>query len=363
MPLDLLINRYFRANKSLGSKDRAFIAETLYALMRWKGLLDAFNGEEIAADTHPTTVWEARLNTYLNRPIEELRKTAGLAPHTSVSFPEWLFDKFVKHYGPEQAAEIALVSNTQAPASIRANLLKTTRDELLEKLALRFPVAASQVAPNAILFKKRMNYFELPEFTAGLFEVQDEGSQLLAELVKAKPGDQVMDYCSGSGGKALAFAPRLQGKGQIYLHDVRKGSLQESKKRLKRAGVQNVQIIPADDTRLKKLKKKCNWVLVDAPCSGTGTLRRNPDMKWRLSEEGLDYLTGLQRTIFEKAQSYLAPDGHIVYGTCSILSEENEAQVEHFLKTYPLELCGKPLKILPTADGPDGFFGAVFRRK
>ena len=191
--------------------------------------------------------------------------------------------------------------------------------------------------------------------------MQDEASQQVAALVQAKPGDHVLDYCSGSGGKALAFAPAMDGKGQIYLHDIRAHILQEAKRRLKRAGVQNAQVLTTD--KLKPLKKKCDWVLVDAPCTGTGTLRRNPDMKWRFTGEMLQRLIGEQRTIFEKALSYLKPEGRIVYATCSILKEENSEQIAHFLKTYGLKLEDSPLQTLPEEGGMDGFFGAVLLRE
>lgn len=200
----------------------------------------------------------------------------------------------------------------------------------------------------------------MPEFKKGLFEVQDEGSQLLAALVKAEPGQLVMDYCAGSGGKTLAFAPLMHNKGQIFLHDIRSYALIEARKRLKRAGIQNAQIVLAEDEKLKKLKKKMDWVLVDAPCSGTGTMRRNPDMKWAFTEDTIPRLVGQQRTIFEKALSYLHPQGKIIYATCSLLKEENEEQVTHFLKTYSLKLVAPFFQTKPSKGEMDGFFGAIF---
>jgi 16S rRNA C967 or C1407 C5-methylase (RsmB/RsmF family) len=173
-----------------------------------------------------------------------------------------------------------------------------------------------------------------------------------------------MDYCAGAGGKTLAFAPHMQNSGQVFLHDVRKHALLECRKRLKRAGIQNAQQIASDDTaRLKKLKKKMDWVLVDAPCSGTGTLRRNPDMKWKFETQMLQRLIGQQRMIFEKALSFLKPGGRIVYGTCSILKEENQEQTDHILRTYPLEIEGEILKTVPRVGEMDGFYGVVFKYK
>lgn len=354
-PLDASLGDYFREHKSLGSKDRAFIAETIYTLMRWKSLLDAFS---------PTPgSWEKRLNILQNRPVEELREEAHLPIETRLSCPSWLFEKLEAQYGRTHAEDICVVNNAQAPATIRINPLKASREQVFESLAQSLEVSYTSKAPFGITFKKRLNYFTLPIFKEGWFEVQDEGSQLLAGLVNPKPGELVLDYCAGSGGKSLAFAHKLERKGQIYLHDVRPHILIEARKRLKRAGIENAQIISSNEPHLKKLKKKMDWVFVDAPCSGTGTFRRNPDMKWRLQPADLERLIGLQRTIFEQALSFMKPGGFIVYGTCSILKEENEEQLAHFIKTYDLEMASEPLAILPTSDGPDGFYGAALRRQ
>ena len=218
-------------------------------------------------------------------------------------------------------------------------------------------------SPYGILFSKREPLFSLPEFRDGFFEIpKDEGSQLVASLIQAKSGDQILDYCSGSGGKALAFAPGMGGKGQVYLHDIRLPALAQAKQRLKRAGVQNVQFLPPGHLKLPQLKNKMNWVLADVPCSGSGTLRRNPEMKWKIDQALLDRLTEEQRTIFGEALAYLHPEGKIVYATCSVLPEENLDQVKYFIDKFNLQLEGEPLSILPTEGGMDGFFAAVFRK-
>jgi len=352
LPLDLCINRYFRSNPALGSKDRGFIAETAYTLIRWKGLLDYLTEEES---------WESRFDIYSKVDLQDYIHMDNIPLHIRVSFPEYLFNLIVNNYGADEAVKICLASNKQAPTCIRANILKTDRETLLIKFA-EYEAQPTLHAPYGITFKKKTNFFQLPEFKAGFFEVQDEGSQLLANLVQAQPGDAILDYCAGSGGKTLAFAPLTQSKGQIYLHDIRAHALLEARKRLKRAGIQNSQIIYADSSNLKKIKKKMNWILVDAPCTGTGTLRRNPDMKWKFDEEMLIRLQGQQRVIFEKALSFLHPKGKIVYGTCSLLKEENQIQLEHFIKTYDLEIEGEPWSSLPTDGGMDGFFGVVLKR-
>ncbi|MFV0339509.1 MAG: RsmB/NOP family class I SAM-dependent RNA methyltransferase [Parachlamydiaceae bacterium] len=349
LPLDLFLNRYFRFHKAIGSKDRAFISNEAFALIRWKGLL------KVVAKA---SGWEHLHETYQSAQFDELKKDSKFPPFVRLSCPEWLYGKLAKQYGEEKTEEILLASNTQAPSAIRANLLKTTRENLFERLVKKHPVTLSQYAPTAIVFSKRTNYFNLEEYVEGLFEVQDEGSQLLADLVQAAPQNHVLDFCAGSGGKALAIAPKLKGTGQIYLHDVREKALLEAKKRLRRAGVQNVQWTSSK----KSLKGKMDWILVDAPCSGTGTFRRNPDMKWRLTPEEVDRLTALQREIFEEALSFLKPSGKIVYATCSLLTQENEEQVDYFIQKFFLKAVRPPLKLLPTIQGPDGFFGAVLEK-
>lgn len=354
LPIDLAICQYFRAHKALGSKDRGYIAETIYTLVRWQGLLEYLCTKPVC--------WDKRY-ACLNTPaFEEAKKNEAIPLHTRLSFPAFLFTCIANTYGEEKAIEICLATNQAAPTTVRINAAKTTRDEMLQKWQTEYDVSPCQYSHNGIVFHKKINFFSLPEFNAGLFEVQDEGSQLLAAMMQVQPKELVLDYCSGSGGKTLAFAPAMQGQGQIYLHDIRAHALQEARKRLRRANIQNAQVLPSTDlAKLKKLKKKMDWVLVDSPCSGTGTMRRNPDMKWKFDEEMLKRLISQQRVIFEKALSFMKPDGRIVYATCSILKEENDMQVEHFIKTYGLMIEGEPFRSLPVDGGMDGFFGVVLR--
>lgn len=353
LPLDVVIHEYFRSHRSLGSKDRKVIAEAAVNMIRWQGLIDALSSD---------SDWESRYQSFLTLQKNDFKGDfSHLPPHVRASFPKTLFNKLKAQYGEEEAIRIAQNSNQRAPLFIRSNRLKISRDQLLDSLIDQgYPVSKTEHSKEGIVFERHVHFSDMAEFQSGLFEVQDEGSQLLAFLVKAKPGDQVMDYCAGSGGKTLAFAPQMKGKGQIYLHDIRTSKLQDAKKRMKRAGVQNFQLAPLDHSRLKK---QMDWVLVDAPCSGTGTLRRNPDMRWRFTDNLLQELVSKQRVIFEKALSLVKPGGSIVYGTCSLLAEENEKQTEHFLKTYPLEIQGAPLKTLPEPGEMDGFYGVVFNRQ
>lgn len=349
-PIDIAICEYFRAHKALGSKDRYEISETVYALVRWQILLDALS-QEIS--------WQERLKTFRS----DIWKSppSSLPPHIKVSFPEVLYQKLTNTFYNETDS-ICLTCNKPAPICVRVNTLKISRDELLARWKDLHRVSPTLHSPHGIIFHKKIHFFSLPEFKEGLFEIQDEASQLVAELVQAHPGDLVMDYCAGAGGKALAIAPRMQNRGQLYLHDVRKHSLIEAKRRLKRAGIQNAQQLPEGHPALSSLKKKMDWILVDAPCTGTGTLRRNPDMKWKFNEQLLERLIGQQRTIFEKALSYLKPHGKIVYATCSLLKEENEQQVEHFIKTYDLNIVGAPLRTVPKEKEMDGFFAISLKK-
>jgi len=350
-PLDFSLSLYFKAHKSLGANDRRTVGEAVYALIRWKSLFDSLD---------PSGSFSKQLHLLSLKPIEEYTKDLSIPEFARLGLSPFLFKKFVDAYGLETTRLMASILGSTAPVTLRANLLKTTRDDLLQILEPKFPVAKGK-SPTSIVLSKREPLFALPEFKAGLFEVQDEGSQLVADLVEAKSGQRVLDYCSGSGGKTLAIAPKMGGKGELYLHDIRAHSLKEAVLRLRRAGVQNAQILPPEHATLKKLPGKMDWVLVDAPCSGTGTLRRNPDMKWKIDQPMIDRLIEEQRVIVKEALRYVKPGGRLVYATCSILPEENEAQVEFFISQLGLKLEKEPLKLLPQANGPDGFFGAVFK--
>jgi 16S rRNA C967 or C1407 C5-methylase (RsmB/RsmF family) len=333
-PLDLIVRRYFRLNKSLGSKDRAWIGETIYHYIRWENLYDALNLD----------------------PIEPLPSTETLPLHLQLGTPEKLFDTLKTTYGEETAISICQINQTRAPITIRANTLKITRDDLIKKLSAQFTVQPAPHSKNGILFDSRINFSLLPEFKEGLFDVQDEASQLGSALICPSLKNQILDYCAGAGGKSLAIAPNMHQSGQLYLYDIRPQALQEAKKRLKRAGIQNAQF------NLPPSKKSMDWVIVDVPCSGSGTYRRNPDLKWKFDSLDLTHLIQEQQFIFEQALSYLHPKGTIVYMTCSILPEENEAQIDYFQKKYNLEAIQK-FQTLPLLNGMDGFFAVSLKRK
>lgn len=353
LPLDLAASDYFRENRAIGSKDRSIIGDAAYQLIRWKGLLEA--------TTLRPGDWEASHRLLTEHSIESLQNNEALPLHSRYSCPEPLFKLLTAHYGLEKCCAFCMLFNQRAPLAIRTNTLKIDRQTLFDRLKQRYAVSLCEQSSQGILFHQPMPFSAMKEYQEGLFEIQDEGSQLLSDLVDVKPGQHLLDYCAGAGGKSLAIAPKMQQKGQLYLHDVRAQALQEAKRRLKKAGAQNAQFLTAGATGLSRLKKKMDWVLVDAPCSGTGTLRRNPDMKWRFDEAALRRLVGQQRLIFERALSFVKPGGCIVYATCSLMPEENQQQVEHFCKVYPLQLQSPPFQTLPSAGGMDGFFGAVFK--
>lgn len=354
VPLDAFLRSYFRSHSAVGSKDRKQIAEAIYGMIRWRGLLDFLSQKPLS--------WESRFQTYQTFVPSNTLYDTSIPLHVRISFPKAFFQLLSTSLGEEKAYAFCLASNEAAPTTIRVNLLKTSRTALLEKWKNLFQVSACRYSSTGIRFEEKINFFGQEEFKLGLFEIQDEASQLIADLVKVKPKEQFLDYCAGSGGKSLAIAPQMQGQGQLFLHDIRQPILLEAKKRLKRAGIQNAQILPFDSPYKSQLKEKIDWVLVDAPCTGTGTLRRNPDMKWKFDEANLLSLIAEQREIFAEALRFVKVGGHIVYATCSVLPQENKEQVAHFLTHFPIEQIGEPFSSFPSKGEMDGFFGVVFKK-
>jgi 16S rRNA (cytosine967-C5)-methyltransferase len=351
LPLDLFLKNYFYKNRSLGSHDRKYLTETVYKSIRWQGLIAYLAKEDLSLEHRIEIAEKLTPENYLN--------DSSIPLHNRVSFPEKYFSFLVEELGEEKATEFCLASNYPAPTTIRANTIKTTRDALLERLSSKESVSPGKFSPTAIHFAHRVNFLLLPEFKEGLFEVQDEASQMASFQVQAKSGDHFLDYCAGSGGKSLAIAPQMKGKGQLYLHDIRTHVLEEAKKRLKRAGIQNAKILEPKD--LRKLEGKMDWVLVDVPCSGSGTLRRNPDMKWKFEKESLEKTVATQREVFAKGLCFVKPKGHIVYTTCSVLPTENEKQIAYFLEHFAVEKVGESFQSFPS-QGMDGFYSTVLRK-
>jgi 16S rRNA (cytosine967-C5)-methyltransferase len=350
LPLDLHLKKSFKMLKQIGSKDRKEITNTIYTLIRFKGYYDYFCEKPIN--------WEKRLKAFetpQNNP-------SNMANHIQVSFPKFLFDELVKNYGIEKTKQICNTLNQQAPTTLRINPLKTTREKLVELLLPYSRAVFCTESPYGITLSKRINFHLLNTYKQGLFEVQDEASQLVAMLAKVSPHEKVLDFCAGSGGKSLAFGTLMQNKGLLCLYDIRSTALIQAKKRFKKSGIQNVQFLQ-NEKMLKQFEAQMDWVFLDVPCSGTGTLRRNPEMKWKLSYEAIKSFVTKQREIFKNALKYLKPEGKLVYATCSILKEENEDQVAYFNKTFGMKHTGKSFSTLPREDGMDGFFGVVLQKK
>jgi 16S rRNA C967 or C1407 C5-methylase (RsmB/RsmF family) len=354
-PLDLLVSHYFRQHKYLGAQDRRVIGQTLFDIERWHPLLSQLDSYSTAQE---------KLNTYLD--------WKGSTDEISKSLPRWaalgvtpfFYDLIIQSYGVEEGERLCKILKEEAPVYLRTNLLKTTRTALFERLQSdKFPVEEVPENPVALKLKKRSPLFSHPVFREGWFEVQDLASQQVASLVKARPSEKVLDFCSGSGGKALAIAPQMDKRGQLFLHDVRLSALRQAKQRFRRAGVDNVQFITSSELdRLHPLRGHCHWVLVDAPCSGSGTLRRHPDQMKKLEPLAFERLLQLQMAIVDKAISYLHPQGTLVYATCSLFPQENERQIDQILRHHPLQRR-EPDRYFPLqSQGPDAFFVASLCR-
>ena len=352
LPIDLFLRNYLKKTTSIGSKDRSEICEVIYNLIRWRGLVD-FNCSK------PIT-WGKRVHA-----LQSLNyKPSSECPnHIKVSFTKFLFDKLVSFLGIEDAMEFCKNSNTQAPLTIRVNPTKISRKNLYTILSKNFKVKLCQFSKLGITFEERINFSSLQEFKNGLFEVQDEGSQLIAASLDIKPGEHVLDMCAGAGGKSLAFAYKTQQKGQIYLHDVRPIALLQARKRFKKAGIQNYQTLDPKKLNTKRFKNRMDWILIDVPCSGSGTLRRNPDLKWKINQKMIEELVAKQEQILASSLNFIAPRGKIVYATCSVLPEENIQQVERFGRKFGFKLLKDPYQSFPTCGQMDGFFFAVMAKK
>ncbi len=350
--LDLHMHKYFTTNHSLGSKDRLWIKQGVYEIFKWKELLSFFGA---------TTAHEyIELYTGNNSPIHQ--DLPHLPSHVQVSFPKWLLKKIINSLGYEAAMEFCRISNTCAPITIRVNLAKCSKEDFFKKYKDELGLTPCKHAVNGFNLEKKAQFNSFEDFQKGFFEPQDEASQLIATFVAAKKNQHILDYCAGSGGKSLAFAPHMHGSGQIHLHDIREKPLIDAKKRLKRAGIQNFQIYSGDPKRLKKLNGNMDTVLVDAPCSCTGTLRRRPDQKWSLTEAFIDEITETQRDIVIKAIPYLKNGGFLIYATCSILKEENQDQTDFFKKREDLSFVSDH-SIPLTLDGSDAMYVSVFQKK
>lgn len=392
-PADTTLSRYFKDHPRLGGRERGAIAEGVYAVLRNKSFFTDFAGsgngmrrlamlglaEAVGAESLGGLSEEEV--EFLDR-IKQIDRTLMPAQKRS-NLPDWLYEKFVAQYGEEETVTLAEALNQPAPLDLRVNSIKATRDDVMNELA-QAPIAAEPMpfAPLGLRVHKKPSLQNLPLFKSGAIEVQDEGSQVLSQIVGAKRGEMVVDFCAGAGGKTLALGALMRNTGRLYAFDVSEKRLAKLKPRLARSGLSNVhpvQIAHERDVKIKRLAGKVDRVLVDAPCSGLGTLRRNPDVKWRQKPEAVTEMHDKQIAILDGAARLLKGGGRLVYATCSLLDEENDRVVEQFLAAHDdfelvpmskvlaeqkiaLEM-GDYLKLLPHKHQTDGFFAAVLERK
>lgn len=377
---DKVLKNTLKRDKRWGSRDRSFIAETTYDIVRWKRLYaeiaevkEPFNRSDLY---RMFAVWATLRGIRLpdwkqfeNTPTRRIKgRFDALSKERKFreSIPDWLDEMGQKELGNKWTDEIA-AQNQTADVILRVNTLKTTIDNLENKLFDQ-DIETERIPgyPFALKLKERTNVFTTDEFKEGLFEVQDASSQKVAELLNPQPGERIVDACAGAGGKSLHIATMMDNKGQIISMDIYESKLKELKRRARRNGIHNIETRLIDSTKvIKKLNKSADRVLIDAPCSGLGVLKRNPDTKWKMNPEFIESIKATQKEILNSYSRMVKPGGTLVYATCSIFPSENELQVRDFLSNengQDFELL-KEEKILSHKTGFDGFYMALMQRK
>jgi 16S rRNA (cytosine967-C5)-methyltransferase len=376
---DKVLKNTLKRDKRWGARDRGFIAETTYDIVRWKRLYS-----KIAEVKEPFnranlfrlfTVWATLKGIQIpdwpqfeNTPT---RKIKGKFDEFSKirkykeSLPDWLDELGQKELGKKWDKEIHSL-NQLADVILRVNTLKTTKEKLQNNLQeLEIETENIKGYPQALKLVKRTNVFVTEAFKNGWFEVQDASSQKVAKFLNPKPGTRVVDTCAGAGGKSLHIASLMENKGQVIALDIYENKLKELKRRAKRNGVHNIETRTIDSNKVvKKLIQKADKILIDAPCSGIGVLKRNPDSKWKLQPEFLESIKNTQREILDSYSRMVKPGGQMVYATCSILPSENEKQVQDFLerKSGKEFKFVKEEKVFPSESGFDGFYMALLQK-
>lgn len=391
-PADQTLSRYFRTHRMLGQRDRAFVAEATFAVLRRRRSLEALAGSAAprallgAALLRVLALSGRALGSLLDEEFVRRVRSANveaLPDAVRADLPDWLWERLEAQHGRDDAMRMAQGLLQAAPLDLRVNLARIGREEVLARFA-RDGIAASATpySPAGIRLAGKPAIQHHALFRDGLIEVQDEGSQLLAWLLAPRRHEMIADYCAGAGGKTLALAMLMRGAGRLYAMDVSAKRLAALRPRAARARVSNIHAVALagdNDARTKRLAGKLERVLVDAPCSGFGTLRRNPDLKWRHAPQAIDELAAKQGRILAAAARLLRPGGRLVYATCSILREENDAIADGFVQTQsdfePLDCArllaaqrieldtGPRLRLWPHLQGTDGFFAAAFTRK
>jgi len=386
-PADSELSAFFRDHKKLGPRERAFVAEAVFGVLRRYRYLSV-----VVPAANPRTLiiaWLIKARGMSGATLEQFAKpelvqhirdarTDELPLAVAADLPDWVIEKLQPVMSDADILVLGRALQLPAPMDVRVNAYKADRDTVLAQLREEgLAVEPTPYSPWGIRFKDHPAINRHPLFVDGSLEVQDDGSQLLALLLGARRGEMVCDFCAGAGGKTLAIGAMMASTGRLYAFDVAEKRLAKLKPRLARSGLSNVmpQLIASEnDTRVKRLAGKLDRVLVDAPCSGLGTLRRNPDLKFRQSPESVAALTQKQASILRAAAKLLKPGGRLVYATCSLLPEENEAIVEALLAEGGFTLLpvnellaqnkidldtGAMLRLSPAVHGTDGFFAAV----
>jgi len=392
-PADAVVSRYLRAHPILGQHDRAFVAETVFAVLRRLRLL-----ESLAAGRDPRRLVLAALTRLRGLSLREL--DAALKPKerdwlvdlkaraddeslaVRCDLPDWLLARLQRQYAEEELLALAQSLQQSAPLDLRVNLQKAERGAVLARLAADgIGAGATPYSPLGVRLEGKPQINRHALFLEGAIEIQDEGSQLLCQLLAPRRGEMVADFCAGAGGKTLALGALMRSSGRLYAFDISEKRLAGLKPRLARSGLSNVHpqwIASETDARLKRLAGKMDRVLVDAPCTGLGTLRRNPDLKWRQDESTLAERRAKQDTILAAAARLVKPGGVMLYATCSLLDEENAQVVQSFLAAHaqfalrPANAAlaqqrialdtGEYLRLAPHLHGTDGFFAALLER-
>ncbi|HLD14676.1 MAG TPA: RsmB/NOP family class I SAM-dependent RNA methyltransferase [Burkholderiales bacterium] len=438
LPADAQMDRYFRARREMGVRDRGFVAETVYGCLREKRMLEylttpgtaddsmdagsrASSGtnaeakqrlEPLPSATDKPSLATARADRtsssfdlvaaylvthgYSGRALEELgyrgdarqlaERVRGLDQATvpfavRANLPDWLAERLLAQFSEAEALALVQALNQPATLDLRVNIFKAERAEVQARLIQEdVTVEPTPYSPIGLRRAERAALFSTQGFKDGLFEVQDEGSQLLSYLLEPKRNEMIVDFCAGAGGKTLHIGSLMANTGTVYAFDVSAKRLEKLTPRLRRAGLGNVRTVTIRherDDRVRRLHGKINRVLVDAPCSGTGTLRRNPDIKWRTLN--LPELVDTQKRILAAAAQLVKPGGRLVYATCSLLREENEDVIEDFVAAHadfhivpaneilarrhiPLEMPGPALRLLTHRHHTDSFYAAVLDR-
>jgi len=398
-PADSVLSRFFREHPKVGQRDRAAISETVYAILRRGRLLEKVLGRALYGGALPRdavlAAWAGLLGANLKE-LEPLARKAEVdalavikrAIHDQQPFevecdlPDWLIEHLRGRYDDASLLEIAKGFQRPGPLDLRVNLFRISREDVLARFANDgIAAAATPYSPAGIRLAGKPPIDRHPLFGEGLVEVQDEGSQLLCYLVGPRRGEMVVDFCAGAGGKTLALGALMRSTGRLYAFDVSDRRLSFLKPRLARSGLSNVhpqRIESERDPRIGRLAGKIERVLVDSPCSGLGRLRRNPDLKWRQDSASLEEFSRKQMAILSSAARLIRPGGRLVYATCSILPEENNAVVDQFIASHDdfslrpsseilaqerIELpMGEYFELWPHRHGTDGFFAAVLER-